>query len=243
VESAQAGTQPYFGCFMVVFGEITPTIYFPERMGEFYMGGQVRGALAVADYQNDWQGRVPRDCIYMGLAGAVKTAPDSTTVVTSSSIANPSNILCAAVHGLTTGDSVTIAGHITAVPDINGVHVATVIDTLNFTIPVNVTTGGTGGTVKRDGDAVQFTAEKSTDLSAWVDIYTTPPAIADAAKEVDSGVRTEPDGTFANHCFKEGDYIRLNVDLIGAGVLPGAHLAFDLMFSTPMPELDIFKVA
>lgn len=66
--------------------------------------------------------------------------------ITSSSIANPTNILCAAVHGLTTSDEVIIAGHSGSVPDINGRHTVTVVDPTNYTIPVNVTTGGTGGT-------------------------------------------------------------------------------------------------
>jgi len=170
VESAQAGSQPYFGCFMVIFGEIVPTVYQSERMGEFYMGIQIRGNLAVADGQNDWVGRVPRDCIFMGLAGAVLTVPT-------------------------------------------------------------------------DADAIEFTAEKSVDLSApgWVDVYTTAPEIVASAHEIDSGARTIPDGTYANRCFKEGDYIQLNIDQVG-NVVVGADLCADLMFSVPMPELDIHKV-
>ncbi len=168
VESVQAGTQPRFSSFMVVLGEIVPTVYFPERMGEFYMGIQIHGDLIVADGQNNWVGRVPRNCVFMGLAGSVKTAPTN-------------------------------------------------------------------------ADAIEFTAEKSTDLSAWVDIYATSPSIAVGAKEVDSGARTKPDGSFANRCFKEGDYIRLNIDQVG-NILPGADFCGDLMFSVPMPELDVYKV-
>lgn len=66
--------------------------------------------------------------------------------ITSSSVASPTNILCAAVHGGTTGDIAYITGHSGSVPSINGMHVITVVDTTNYTIPVNVTTGGTGGT-------------------------------------------------------------------------------------------------
>lgn len=66
-------------------------------------------------------------------------------VVTSSSVADPSNILCATPHGLNTGETVAIAGHVGSTPAINGNHVVTVIDDLNFTIPVDVTVGGTGG--------------------------------------------------------------------------------------------------
>jgi len=71
--------------------------------------------------------------------------------ITSSSVASPTNILCATPHGLISGDTVTIAGHSGSTPSINGVHTVTVVDTLNYTIPVNVTVGGTGGTSTRGG--------------------------------------------------------------------------------------------
>jgi len=73
------------------------------------------------------------------------TQADAVTI-TSSSVANPTNILTAAAHGLTSGDSVLIAGHSGSTPDINGYHTVTVVDATNFTIPVNVTVGGSGGT-------------------------------------------------------------------------------------------------
>ena len=69
--------------------------------------------------------------------------------ITSNSIANPTVVTAAAVHGLVTGDAVVIAGVATSDPTINGVHIVTVLTTLTFTVPVNVTTGGTGGTVRR----------------------------------------------------------------------------------------------
>ena len=86
------------------------------------------------------------------LAGAtfkLKAVGSTPVTITSSSVANPTNILCAAVHGLTTGDIVVIEGHSGSVsaPEVNGSWPVTVIDTTNFTIPVNVATGGTGGTM------------------------------------------------------------------------------------------------
>ena len=167
LQVTQAGSA-YFGAYMIVMGEIVPTVYSAERWGEFYMGIQIRGNLAVADGQNDWVGRVPRDCIFMGLAGSVATAPT-------------------------------------------------------------------------DADDIEFTAEKSTDLSAWVDVYTTSPDIDLTEKEIDDGARTVPDGTYANRCFKAGDYIRLNIEQVG-NVVTGADLCADLMFHVPMPELDAHKV-
>lgn len=70
------------------------------------------------------------------------------TNITSSSVANPTNILCAAAHGAETGDEVLISGHTGSTPSINGLYKITKVDSTNFTIPVNVTTGGTGGTVE-----------------------------------------------------------------------------------------------
>ena len=67
--------------------------------------------------------------------------------ITSSSVANPSIITTTVPHGLTNGQKVLIAGHSGSTPSINAEHVATVISTTTFSIPVNVTVGGTGGTV------------------------------------------------------------------------------------------------
>jgi len=78
--------------------------------------------------------------------------------ITSSSVANPTNILCAVAHGLTTGDKIVITGHSGSTPTINdtatpaGIAV-TVVDTLNFTVAINVTTGGTGGSFVRADSA------------------------------------------------------------------------------------------
>jgi len=70
------------------------------------------------------------------------------TAITSSSVANPSVITTTTAHGLTTGNKVYIVGHTGSTPDINStVYVATVTGTTTFTIPVNVTVGGTGGTL------------------------------------------------------------------------------------------------
>lgn len=67
--------------------------------------------------------------------------------ITSSSVANPTVITTPVPHGLTTGDSVLIAGHSGSTPDINGEEVVTVLTTTTFTVAQNVTVGGTGGTI------------------------------------------------------------------------------------------------
>ena len=66
-------------------------------------------------------------------------------MIASSSIANPTNILCTSKHNLINGQLVRIANHTGSTPSINGDIIATVIDDYNFTIPINVTEAGTGG--------------------------------------------------------------------------------------------------
>lgn len=73
--------------------------------------------------------------------------------ITSNSIANPTVVTTTVPHGLTTGDIVLIAGVSTSDPTINGQRTVTVISTTTFSVPVNVTTGGTGGTVVRANSA------------------------------------------------------------------------------------------
>lgn len=67
--------------------------------------------------------------------------------ITSSSVANPSVITTDVPHGLTDQQTVLIAGHSGSTPAIDGEEVATVVSATTFTIAVNVTVGGTGGTI------------------------------------------------------------------------------------------------
>lgn len=71
----------------------------------------------------------------------------SSVAVTSSSVANPS-VITTAANTFRSADTVTIANHAGSTPDINGENVATVTAGTTFTIPVNVTGGGTGGTAR-----------------------------------------------------------------------------------------------
>lgn len=123
--------------------------------------------------------------------------------ITSSSVANPSVITAAAAHGLVTGDTVLIAGHTSVTPDINGSHVVTVTGDTTFTIPVNVTDGGVGGTLTRtnsrsggvavmqvtdldlDGaDGIQVTMRDSADNSTFADLGAFDEVTTDRGAEV-----------------------------------------------------------
>ncbi len=67
--------------------------------------------------------------------------------ITSSSVANPT-VLTVTAHQLRTGDEVAIAGHTGSTPSLNGNHTVTVLTANTVSIPVNVTVGGTGGTIQ-----------------------------------------------------------------------------------------------
>jgi DNA-binding XRE family transcriptional regulator len=73
--------------------------------------------------------------------------------ITSSSVANPS-VITTAANTFKSGDTVTIADHTSVTPDINGDRVATVTAGTTFTIPVNVSDGGVGGTAVIAGASI-----------------------------------------------------------------------------------------
>jgi hypothetical protein len=88
--------------------------------------------------------------------------------ITSNSQQNPTVITCPVPHGLTSGDTVLIAGNSGSNAAINGERTVTVISPTTFSIPVNCTTaGGTGGTFVRGktngGAAAYFQVEELTD--------------------------------------------------------------------------------
>ena len=81
-------------------------------------------------------------------AGTLNVAQNSSLInITSSSVANPSVITTATNHGLSTGNTVVISNHTGSTPNINGTHTITKITNTTFSIPVNVTAGGTQGKV------------------------------------------------------------------------------------------------
>lgn len=68
--------------------------------------------------------------------------------VTSSSVANPTVITCTASVLFANSDVVNIIGHTGSTPAITGAYTISSVTGSTFTIPVNVTVGGTGGTVR-----------------------------------------------------------------------------------------------
>lgn len=97
------------------------------------------------------------------VAGDLVFGGSTTSVgVTSSSAANPTVITAATNHGFTVGDQITISGH-SSTPPINSTYtIATTPAANTFTIPVTVTSAGSGGFVTRanagqDSDSLRFT--------------------------------------------------------------------------------------
>lgn len=79
------------------------------------------------------------------------------SLITSSSVAAASVITMANPHGFTTGDSVTIAGHVGSTPSVNGTYVVTVLTSTQFSIPLVVTIAGSGGTAVKASHAARAT--------------------------------------------------------------------------------------
>jgi hypothetical protein len=79
---------------------------------------------------------------------AMDVCADGTPVTITSSSAADDKILTASPHGLSDGDWVVIVGHVST-PDINGLQTVVSHDATHFAIGVNITTDGTGGTVRK----------------------------------------------------------------------------------------------
>lgn len=73
--------------------------------------------------------------------------------ITSSSVANPS-VITTAANTFKSTDTVTIAGHTGSTPAVDGERVATVTGGTTFTVPLNVSGGGTGGTAVLSGTTI-----------------------------------------------------------------------------------------
>lgn len=93
----------------------------------------------------DWDTRT-------GGAGATDAPVDYTADVhqrvipiTSNTAANPSVVTTTVPHGLTTGQVILISGVASSSPTINGQRTVTVLSSTTFSVAVNVTVPGTGG--------------------------------------------------------------------------------------------------
>jgi len=83
------------------------------------------------------------------LPHAISLLVTPAVAVAASSVANPTVITTTTPHGFVSGDTIAIAGHLGSTPAVDGSRVVTVLTPTSFSIPLNVTVGGTGGTVTR----------------------------------------------------------------------------------------------
>lgn len=82
-------------------------------------------------------------------ATSVTEAEGASTNITSSSVANPTTITTATAHNRGVNDWIRIAGHSGSTPSLNGKYqVLKVPSATTLQIGVNVTVGGTGGTLR-----------------------------------------------------------------------------------------------
>ncbi len=72
--------------------------------------------------------------------------PPPVDTITGNTVANPTVVTTSSPHYLVTGDTVTITGS-NSTPTLNGLRTVTVLSATTFSVPVNVTTAGTTGTV------------------------------------------------------------------------------------------------
>ncbi len=99
--------------------------------------------------------------------------------IVSSSVANPTVITTDAPHNLLTGAEVEISGHSGSTPALDGNYTVTRIDDTTFTIPVNVTVGGTGGTVIEPRYSIAYF-----DFNTY-ELYESAIRLSNVAEEID----------------------------------------------------------
>jgi hypothetical protein len=108
--------------------------------------------------------------------GMVTNELYAATTITSSSVANPTVITTAAAHNLTTGDYVEIVGHTGSTPSLIGYNgPVTVLTSTTFSLPVNVTVGGSGGTVRKITMVLSVNGQAAGDSANWNPLYASPP--------------------------------------------------------------------
>jgi len=81
----------------------------------------------------------------VGVPRLIRVLDRPAGMITSSSVANPTNILFPAKHRLVSGQTIRISGHTGSTPAVDGDRVVTYVDEYNVTVPVNVTVAGSGG--------------------------------------------------------------------------------------------------
>lgn len=101
------------------------------------------------------------------------------TSIVSSSVANPTVITTSTPHDLDSTATVTISGHTGSTPAISGDYVVTVLSPTTFSIPLNVTVAGTGGTVVEPRYSLAYFDFNTSDL------YSSEISLSNVDSEID----------------------------------------------------------
>lgn len=113
----------------------------------YQVSGQVDEGVILQDHLTksaDWNTKTDGSPVDFTLDPSQKVTP-----ITSNSIANPTVVTTPVPHGLSTGHIILISGVAGGTPTINGERTVTVISPTTFSIPVNASAGGTGGSFVR----------------------------------------------------------------------------------------------
>lgn len=135
------------GITQVAYGVLARGNGLTNANARYQVSGSLDEGVIVQPHETktvDWNTRTEGSTIDYALDPSQQVIP-----ITSSSVANPSVITTPIPHGLGTGQRLLISGHSGSTPSINGETTATVITPTTFSIPVNVTVGGTGGSFVR----------------------------------------------------------------------------------------------
>jgi len=127
------------------FSVTGPNLYTNPSTGEGILQANDVPPVAVdiARFQNTvfYANTRTKERLFLNMLGVTNLLAGG---IVSTSLANPTTITTDANHGLTTGDLVYI-NNTGSTPALSGIYKATVTGNTTFTVPVNVTSGGTGG--------------------------------------------------------------------------------------------------
>lgn len=136
--------------FMGFEGDFTMNYEVLATRGELQKVNTTHQVSGQADYGQIIQELATKTSDWDTESAAIDYTEDTSqrvVPITSSSVANPTVITTTVPHGLTDGQNILIAGHTGSTPDINDEYTITYVSETTFTIPENVTVGGSGGTL------------------------------------------------------------------------------------------------
>jgi hypothetical protein len=116
----------------------------PTLTAEAHADLGTRLEILIAEYASAGD-RLTATAKLHAILARVDPAASDGAVIASSSVGSPTVLTTVTPHGFSTGDDAAIDRHAGSTPDLNGSHLVTVIDATHFSVPVDVTRGGSGG--------------------------------------------------------------------------------------------------